>query len=219
MADVAPETRAVVALMDSLPPEVLIELLRRAPEENDRELAAWVYQFNPAAAILGPAHWTALRAAIFKRGIPGMEALSAVKAAWRRLVEMQGRGIILAHINASVCERTRGLLQRPDLLWRINAAVRRLLHETGALTAADAPDFKLAVLQCLQNAGTQQRYCDIWTDVFGAFLAMQEFQPVRAQSFEFVSALLDRRLKAGSGFRTPRTPERVAAQSGGGAVA
>ena len=202
---VTPEMRAVVAFMDSLPPEILIELLRRAPDGNDLDLAAWAYCFNPAAAVLGPAHWTALRYVINKRGIPGLEALAAVRGAWTRLVEVQGRAIILARINASVCERTRGLLQRPDLLWRVNSAVRRLLHETGALTAIGSPDFNHGVRQCLRIVGTHDQFCGIWRDVFGAFMAMDEFQPVRVQAFDFVSALLDHRLKTGS-FRMPRTP-------------
>lgn len=203
-----PEMRAVVAFMDSLPPHVLVELLRRAPESTDDEIAAWACCCHPGAAVLGPAHWEALRRVVSTRGIPGLEALAAVRGAWRRLVEAQGRAIVMTRVKSSTCERTRGLLRLPDLMWRINSAVRRLLHDTGALDETGAPDFILAVLQCLRAARTRDGYCGIWRDVYGALAAMEEFRPVRAQAFGFANALLLKRMRTGSP-RVPGTPARA----------
>ena len=202
-ADYTPEMRTVVAFMDSLPPEVLVELLRRAPDMDDPNLVTWAARFNPAAVILGPDHLDALRIAISRRGIPGLEALAAVKAAWRRLVEMHGQTLILSRIDASACQRTRSLLQRPDILWRISSAIRRLMNDTDALNATDA-SVAQTVLQCLR-IGTHERYCGVWRDVFAAFVGMDEFQAVRAQAFEAARDMLDRRMKTGS-VRLPQTP-------------
>ena len=203
MTEVSSETRAAVAFMDSLPPNLLVELLRRAPDSADQDLATWARRCNPAAATLGPAHWHALRHVILQQGIPGLEALAAVKNAWRRLVESQTRAIVLSHINASANERTRGLLRRPDLVWRIDSAVRRLLLDTGAKT----PNFNLVVLECVR-AARSDRYCGVWRDVYGAFVAMEEFEPVRAQAHRFANAVLDNRIKTGS-IRVPGTPMSV----------
>ena len=205
-ADYTPEMRTVVAFMDSLPPEVLVELLRRAPDMDDPNLVAWAARFNPAAVILGPDHLDALRNVIHRRWIPGLEAMAAAKAAWRRLVEMHAQTIILSRIDASACQRTRSLLRRPDILWRISAAIRRLLHDTDALNATTDASVAQTVLQCLRGA-THERYCGVWRDVFAAFVGMDEFQAVRAQAFEFARDVLDRRMKTGS-VRLPQTPVR-----------
>jgi hypothetical protein len=205
VADYPAETRNVVAFMDSLPSEVLVELLRRVPDMEDPNIVTWAARFNPAAVTLGPDHLDALRHVINRRGIPGLEALAAAKAAWRRLVEMHAQTTILSRIDASACQRTRSILQRPDILWRISAAIRRLLRDTDALNATDAAVAQ-TVLQCLRIA-THERYCTVWRDVFAAFVGMDEFQAVRTQAFEFARDVLDRRMKTGS-VRLPQTPER-----------
>ena len=150
-------------------------------------------RFNPAAAVLTPSQWEILRSISGRRAIPGLEARNAANVAWARLIEMQGRALIIEKIQNSNSEQTRQLLQRPDILWRINAAVHRVVESTHVL-GSSASRLQGLLLRCLQNVADLETYCTVWLDPLSAFLTTPEFEPIRKFAIEVVDALLERRI-------------------------
>lgn len=161
-------------------------------------------RYNPAAAVLTPGQWTVLRGIASRRAIPGTEAHNAAKAAWARLVEMQARALIVEKLQTSASAPTRQLLDRPDILWRINSAVHRVL-ETSGIVESSMPVMHAALLRCLQNVADLETYCAIWKDPLSAFLGVQEFGPIRKIAIDTVDTVLVRKI---SNFcsRAPGTP-------------